>query len=75
MFNWGHTVGGYDGYDTQSSYGYFKCGFNEEIAKIATSSKMVEYEKCLSYQQKPLHQFTPFPYNLLEAIKDLLPHN
>lgn len=53
MFDWGHTVGGYGGYETQASYGRFKC----------------DTEECSNYQQPALHLFVPFPDNLLDALK------
>ena len=57
MFDWGFTVGGYEGYETQASYTRFEFPVNGGF-------------KIIDDLPKALHQFTPFPDNLFYAIEN-----
>lgn len=60
MFSWGHTEGEYEGQRLQASYGRFRC---EHI-----TTTVIEYNTCMKFQPHELHQYEPFPLNLMDAL-------
>ena len=66
MFNWGYTEGGYAGAETQASYTHFSL-----LRTIDAKGNEIEpaaSRECVSRIPEALHQYTPFPFNLVNAL-------
>jgi hypothetical protein len=66
MFDFGYTQGEYEGYDTQASFTRFE--FSE---RISSNGIIKGNKECYNLSPKALHQFTPFPHNLISAFNNL----
>jgi hypothetical protein len=66
MFDWGYTLGEYKGYDTQASFTRFE--FSE---RISSNGIIKGNKECYNLSPKALHQFTPFPQNLISSFNSL----
>jgi hypothetical protein len=67
MFDWGYTKGNYDGAEEQASFTRFKMCSNLTIT-MQEDKKWEIKEDCPPNMPVALHQFTPFPFNLVYAI-------
>jgi hypothetical protein len=63
MFDWGYTQGGYYGMEEQASYTRFK--FSDRISSYGL---IKGNEECYNLSPKALHQYTPFPQNLIYSL-------
>ena len=74
-FNWGYTYGGYDGMEIQANYTRFE--FSDRTSSTFDFVKGIETnrhtvpgnQQCYEQAPNALHQYTPFPTNLMDAIR------
>ena len=75
VFDFGYKYGGYEGYKTQASYTRFSFLPQAEWNTLPEQQReklVAEYGRWYELAPKALHQFTPFPNSLLEAIEEVL---